>query len=95
MNLPRTLKKTARTQIVEVNGKKVKVTKSRNNVTIKGQNQDGQKWGEKSRVIKSWKWHCEELGLANLTRLEMEKELLNQCGNELEAHWESLPEWHL
>lgn len=91
---PRTVKQTARTQVVDVNGRKLKVTKSRTSVSLGG-NVDGQKWGELSRTVNGWKWHCEELELHNLTRLELEKELLNLAGWELEHHNESLPAWHL
>lgn len=94
MNLPKTLMKTSRTQMVEVDGRKLKVTKSRGSHVSKTMNV-GQKWGETARTVNYWYWHCTELNLHNLTRLDLEKELLNLAGNNLERHLESLPEWHL
>ena len=94
MNLPKTLMKTSRTQMVEVDGRKLKVTKSRCSHVSKTM-RVGQKWGETARKVNTWNWHCAELDLHNLTRLELELELLNLAGNNLERHNESLPEWHL
>ena len=93
-HLPKTLKKTPRVQLVEVNGRVLKVTKTRTTVRLGG-NVDGGKWGELSKNVKGWKWHCSDLNLHNLTRLELEKELLNLAGNNLKLHTESLTDWHL
>ena len=95
MNLPVTVNKTARTQTVLVNGKEVKVKKSRVTVRSAGTGRTGEKWGTLAKTLKGWAWHCEDLGLVNLTRLEMEKELLNLAGNNVEYHLCSLTEWGL
>ena len=96
MNLPKTLNKTARTRTVELaDGRVVKVKKKSNAVRLRGNNVDGQKWLEKSKVVRGWSWACEDLNLSGLTRLEMEKALLNECGNNVEFHNCSMPEWHL
>ena len=92
---PRTLKSTPRTRLVDLDGRVFKLKKTMAKFTISGQNQEGQKWGEKARISSSPRWHCAELGLFNLTRLEMEKELLNLCGRNLQFHNCSLDEWHL
>lgn len=92
---PRTLKSTPRTRLVDLNGKVVKLKKTMTQYTVAGQNGGGQKWGEKSRRCSTARWHCEELSLSNLNRLEMEKELLNLCGWNLQFHNCSLEEWML
>lgn len=91
MKLPKTLKSTAKTRTVSLDGKVVEIFKTRNTVVLKGQG----RWAELSRTVKTWKWHCPELSLANMTRLDMEKALLNELGNGVEFHTESLEEWHL
>lgn len=96
MKFPKTIKSTARIRIVELcDGKKVKVTKTRDTVRLAGQNTDGAKWLEKSRTVKGWKWHSEDLGVMNLSRLEMEKTILNLCGNDIKFMNSSFEEWHL
>ena len=96
MNLPTTVKKTPRTRLVELaDGRTVKVTKSRTSARIQGNNVNGGKWGELAKTVKGWSWSCEDLDLHGLTRLAMEKALLNECGNNVEFHNCSLPDWHL
>lgn len=92
--LPKTIKKTARTQIVKVGDRILKVKKSRSAARIGG-GVDGQKFGELSRVVRGWKWHCPELNLVTMARLDMEKAILNLAGWGIEVHNCSLDEWHL
>ena len=90
--LPITIKVTPRTMVVELsNNRQIKLTMSSTRTRLSGHL--GRM--ERERVVVGVRWSSEQLGLHGLTRLEMEKELLNLNGWELEKHWESMPEWNL
>jgi hypothetical protein len=96
MRFPKTIKATPRTRLVELDdGRLVKVKKVSQVHRLKGDNIDGQKWGEVSRTSRGWSWHCEALGLVGLSRLEMERRIINECGNAICRMSRSFQEWHL
>ena len=92
MNQPNTLKSTKTTTTVQLLENVVKVKKTRYSAYLKS---GGYLKGGAGKTVKSWKWHCEDLGLTNLTRLEMERALWNECGAGLEYLTCSREEWKL